>query len=230
MDTLSTYRPRDLLLFSETVYWRLFELLNQTLWPLPLILPIVGAVMLGTLFRPRLWSQRGVPVVLAALWCLVTVAFLWYRYRPINWAIGYLMPLFLAQALLLAWLGLQPRRLRFARQPNWGTRLGHGLFAYAVLLHPFTGLLGGRSLGSAEVFGLAADPTAIATLGLIAAAGPVRTTWPWLVVPVIWCLFSGLTLAAMGTVEAWFVWLSLGVGIAAALWPKRLQGHRSATL
>lgn len=217
MTTWSTYRPQDFLLFSETVYWRLFELLNQTWWPLPLVMPALGIVFLVALRRPRRWLNRALPAVLALLWCLVAVAFLWSRYAPINWAIRYVIPFFLLEAMLLLWLGSQQGRLRFAWRGNRGTRLGIVLFIYAAYIHPFTALLGGRPLAGAEVFGLAPDPTAIGTLGLVVSAGPLRSTWPLLIVPLLWCALSAITLTTLGTLEAGFVLISMLVALIAAV-------------
>ena len=53
-----TYRPRDFVLFSEPVYWRLFELANAALWPLLYLPSAVGLALAGALLwlaaRPAL--------------------------------------------------------------------------------------------------------------------------------------------------------------------------------
>jgi hypothetical protein len=54
----------------------------------------------------------------------------------------------------------------------------------------------GRPPLAAEIFGLAPDPTALATLALLALADN-GMRWPLLIVPLIWCLITGLTLWAM---------------------------------
>ena len=74
--------------------------------------------------------------------------------------------------------------------------------------------LAGRSFAAAEVFGIAPDPTAIATLGLLAVASVSGPVWPLLVVPLAWCLVSGATLYALRTPEAWIPLLSAGVAVA----------------
>ena len=48
-----SYRPGDFLLFSPRTYWRLFQLANETLWPLQIPVLLIGAAILTTLFRPR---------------------------------------------------------------------------------------------------------------------------------------------------------------------------------
>ena len=54
----------------------------------------------------------------------------------------------------------------------------------------------GRSWTQAEVFGMAPDPTALATLGVLLLAGG-RPAWALFPIPVAWCLISGATLWAM---------------------------------
>ena len=63
--------------------------------------------------------------------------------------------------------------------------------------YPFVASLTGRHPLSAEIFGLAPDPTALATLALFALADG-RGRWPLLMLPLIWCLVSDLTLWTMG--------------------------------
>ncbi len=77
-------------------------------------------------------------------------------------------------------------------------RAGLGLFLFALLIFPFVGPLLGRSWAQAEVFGMAPDPTALATLGVLLLAA-VRALWWLFPIPVAWCLISGATLWAMGS-------------------------------
>ena len=51
-----------------------------------------------------------------------------------------------------------------------------------------------------ELFGLAPDPTVLATLGVLVAADRVR--WELFVIPVLWCAVTGATLWTMGAPEA----------------------------
>ena len=53
------------------------------------------------------------------------------------------------------------------------------------------GLLVGRQWPQLEFFGVAPDPTALATVGLLLAANRVPwAAWP---LPVLWCLIGGTT-------------------------------------
>jgi hypothetical protein len=68
------------------------------------------------------------------------------------------------------------------------------------VLQPLIGPLLGRAWAGVELFGLAPDPTATATLGLLLVAEESWTLW---VVPTLWCLAGGATLWAMAAPDAW---------------------------
>jgi hypothetical protein len=195
---LLSYRPADFLMFAPRIYWRLFEAHNQALWPLPLLLP--AAALAGLLWFSRRGgaaAPRLQGMALGLLWLFVAWAFLWQRYAPINWAAEAF-----AAAFVLQGLGLLARA-GSGWPPPTGTvlrkRAGWGLLGWALLGHPLLALLDGRPWQQAEVFGLAPDPTAIATLGWLLLLGGRRLLW---VLPLSWCLVSAATLATMGSAQA----------------------------
>lgn len=205
-----TYEAGDFLLFSPRVYWRLFEIHNQALWPAQFAALALGLLLAFGLLRPGSWPSRLVLPVLAVVWLWVAWCFFLQRYATINWAAAYIAPLFIAEALLFAWLAFS--RGGFRWQP---TRLAAGLYLYALALHPFIGLISGRPILGAELFGMAPDPTAIATLGLLSAAQPGRMTWLLLAPPLLWCAASAATLLAMGAWEGWVPFAAIALTIAA---------------
>jgi Family of unknown function (DUF6064) len=207
-----TYRPEDFLLFSPRAYWRMFELHNAAFWPLHFATLAAGLAIILLVLR-RL-PRRGlwVALILAALWAFVGWTFLWSRYAAINWAIAYVAPAFGLQALLLA---IAAARGGLALdQKDAGVWLGVLLMAIGIVAYPLLPPLFERPWRSAEVFGIAPDPTAIATLGaLLPASG--RFVPLLLVIPLLWLLLSGLTLQTMGDPQAWLPLLTAGTAVAA---------------
>ena len=205
-----TYRLSDFLLFSPRAYWRLFELHNEALWPLPLLALAIGiaAVALAVL-RPR---HHGflIAILLAMLWALVGWSFLWQRYAAINWAAAYVAPLFALEALLLLVAGAAGR-LSFDRR---GARriAGFALIIFALVAYPTLAPLFARPWTGAEIFGIAPGPTAIGTLGLLLLARG-RLTFALLPIPLLWCLADGVTLWSMQAGQAW---VPLAAGLLAA--------------
>jgi hypothetical protein len=199
-----SYRPSDFLMFAPRIYWRLFESLNLAFWPLQTGIVLAGASWLVWVWRdgfvPSRAAARAALAALAFGWALTAWAFLWQRLAPIHWLAGYVAPLGLLQAAgLLAWAlhgGVQVhgQRTRLA--------LGLGLIAWALFAHPLLAGLAGRPWAQAEFSGLAADPTAIATLGLLlllrGPSGPLHALW---LLPMGWCLLSAATLWTMGSMQ-----------------------------
>lgn len=207
-----TYRPEDFLLFSPRVYWRMFELQNEALWPLHLVTVAAGLVILLVLLR---WPKRGgwIGVLLAALWVFVGWSFLWNRYAAINWAITYVAPIFALQAIMLLIATIMRGGLTFYRC-DVIARVGLLLTTTSLVLYPLLPILAGRPWPSAEVFGIAPDPTVIVTLGLLLAARG-RSLPMLLPVPLLWCLLSGLTLWTMDDRQAWLPLLVVAIVLAA---------------
>lgn len=195
-----SYSLTSFLLFSPRTYYRLFELTNAEVWPAQVITLIGGMTILILLWLQRLsWGRRAVATILIGAWLFVAWAYLLQRYDTINWAARYFAAGFGLQAALLAWTGLVRDRLRFdlATAP---AKIGIAMLIYALAIHPLIPLLAGRPWTQAELFGVAPDPTVVATLAVLLAA--VRPHWGLLAVPLVWCVVSSLTLWTMESPEA----------------------------
>jgi hypothetical protein len=200
-----SYRLSDFLLFSPRVYWRMFELHNAARWPLPLVTLAFGiAALVLAILRPR-QSGRWIAILLAILWAWVGWSFVWERYATINWTAAYIAPLFAIEALVLI---LFLNRLSFDARSVRG--IGGVLLVVLGLGYPLLAPVLGRPWRGAEIFGMAPDPTAIATLGFLAMARG-KFMLPLYPVPVLWCLMSGLTLGAMEDAQAWVLALALAI-------------------
>ena len=206
-----TWTLEDLLLFSPQVYWRLFALENESVWPAQPVVLAAG-VLLALGFAPnRQPSGRWLGPVLGAAWLWTGWHFVALRFGTVNWLAPTLAWGFYAEAALLAGLGLSgrivfPRRGRSA----WP---GVGLLA-AALVWPVLAPLDGRPWREAEVIAIAPDPTAIATLGLLALAERSRWTVLLCTGPVLWLAVSVLTLFTMDAWQAWPVLAALAAWAA----------------
>ncbi|MEH2530175.1 uncharacterized membrane protein (DUF485 family) [Bradyrhizobium sp. AZCC 1588] len=210
-----TYRAEDFLLFSPRVYWRMFETHNAALWPLHVVTLAAGLlIILLIAWRPGVFA-RWISLILAILWIFVGWSFLWNRYATVNWAAAYVAPAFAVEAGLLLILSLRDGLAFDRRGPVAWT--GYLLLASGIAGQPLLAPLQGRGLASSEVFGIAPDPTAIATLGvLLLARGRLV---PWLLpIPVLWCLLSGMTLRTMGEPQAWAPYAAVALIAMAWIW------------
>jgi len=145
-------------------------------------------------------------VLCGLCWVWVAVVFQFRFHAELHWAGPYLGWVFIVQGLLLAVAGV-----RGWLEAVSGVRalIGLGLMVAAFVVYPIMAPLTGRSWQGVEIAGTAPDPTAVATLGVLLLARRV----PWLLVPVpvLWCLYSGVTWWALGWLPGLF---NIGVVLA----------------
>ncbi len=205
-----TYRLSDFLLFSARTYYRLFELYNAEVWPIHFVALALGLALVFVAWHRGAWAAAAACTMVAACWLWVAWAFHLERFTTINWAATWYAGAFVLQgALLLVCAGLDAHAGFHPARSRRGFA-GWGLLLFALAGQPLAGLLLGRPWRQAEVFGLAPDPTTLATLGLLLLlkpSDPRRVTftsmlWP---IPLAWCLLSGATLWAMQAADAWLM-------------------------
>lgn len=226
-----TYSLSDFLLFSPRTYYRLFELYNAAIWPLQLVALALGIAILGLLLRDVLlryvllrdvaWRGRAIAAMLAACWLWVAWAYFLKRYETINWAADYFAIGFAVEAILLVWSGIVLDRLRFRPRRDLIGLAGRCIFLFALFVHPLIGPLAGRAWLQVELFGVAPDPTVVATTGVLVAAH--RTHWELLVIPLLWCAIGGATLWTMQSPDALVMPVAAALVIVLAGWKTLLR-------
>lgn len=200
MEPWLDYAPRDFVLFSEEVYRRVFVRANAALHPAPLIAPVAGLALLAAALR----LSRGPALAVAGLsaaWVCVSAGWM-PLYAEINWAAAPAIHLFRAEAALLLLAALVAPR----RPPTLSRSRAFafvGISAGAILLFPLLAVLRGQPLAAAEVFAVAPDPTAIATLALLPLISRRLAAAVLGVIPLGWCLASGATLLALDDPQGW---------------------------
>ncbi|MES2958676.1 MAG: DUF6064 family protein, partial [Pseudomonadota bacterium] len=222
-----TYRPSDFLLFSARTYYRLFELYNADVWPAQLLTSGLGLLLWVALRQGRRAARRAAFALLAMAWLWVAWGFHWQRFAGINWAATWYAAAFGVEAVLLLACALRgPQPDQPALRDGAG-KFGMALLLTALLVQPLLGALLGRSWLQAEVFGLAPDPSVLATLGVLLLQTPRRCArrpalawllWP---IPLLWCALTGMTLATMHADDAWLMPIAALLSLAALWWRAR---------
>jgi hypothetical protein len=220
-----TYSLSDMLLFSPRVYYRLFELHNHALWPAQLATVAAGLGMVFALARPSTLLTRITFVVLGILWIWIAWAFFGERYATINWAAPYVAPAYGLEGLMLIATGLLRNRFSFGSAAAFTRTAAIILLAAILIGYPLIAPAVGRSWSAAEVFGIAPDPTALATLAVLAAS-PRGGRLVLMVIPLLWIFISTATLWTLQTPEYWIA--PLAAVLALAITCLRMEPRRSA--
>jgi hypothetical protein len=219
----STYELADLLLFSPRTYYRLFESTNTSIWPAQFLALGLGAALAVLAWRRGDGARPRVGSLLALAWLWVALAFHLARYAPIHWAARWFAAAFALEALLLLLLStLGTARKPFEQEAParaGAARLtGLAITLFGLALQPLAGPLLGRSFRQIELFGLAPDPTAVVTLGLVLLVEKRRSRQVLLLaIPLLWCVVTGLTLRAMAAPDFWLTPAAGVVAVAAIL-------------
>lgn len=226
MSDWSGYRLADFMLFSERAYWALFEDLNQAYWPAPLVAIAFGVAALFAAYRRAGAGPALILGLLTLAWGISGWSFVWQRYTTINWAAAYLAPLFAVQALLFLAATAGPFSVQLAQRSSAPARaLGGALVLYALLAHPIAAVIDGRTPWSAEVFGFAPLPTALATLGFLNLMKPQARVWLLRAAPLFLVALEWVTLDTLGASSAWVAALGLLAALGGALASHRGQGE-----
>ncbi len=221
-----TYRLSSFLLFSPNTYYRLFELYNAAIWPAQIAAVGLGLSIPVLARRATAATGRATAGILAAGWLFVAIAFHASRYATINWAAVYFAWGFGLEAALLVWAGVVRGHLRFGRPVDLAGRAGLGMFLFAVVVEPLVGPLLGRSWRQVEIFGVAPDPTAVATLGILLLARGRGRAW-LMAIPVAWCATTGAFLEAMKAPDAWITPFAAVLALVLAIWQARARRRGS---
>lgn len=207
-----TYGLSDFLMFSPRVYYRMLAAYNAALWPAQIVTLLFGVATAVLLMAPVRGRARLVPAGLGVLWIVVAWAFLWNRYATINWGALYVAPVFVIEGVLLIGAAIRGALVFPARRDARATAAAALVFV-AVLGWPLLAPLSGRPLASAEVFGLFPDPTALATLALLAATrGSIRVVL--MIIPALWSLVAAATLFTLDSATWMLVLAVIGAAIA----------------
>ncbi len=207
-----TYAIEDFIPFTADTYVRLIEFLNEDIWPLHLVTFLIGVAILALFGKQH---HRWPGALLGVVWIWVGYAFHMERYSSLVWAGDYFGWAFIAQGVFLILCGACGI-LRISRY-DWPEWLGAALAVFALTVYPLLIVLSGRGWSGSEWFGIAPDPTAVYTLGVILLAA--RGAWLVLLLPIplLWCAVSGATLWALEMPPALLLPVIAAIGLAVAL-------------
>lgn len=175
--------------FTIEQFYSVFVQYNESVWPMQVVLYVIGIAILSVLLRSRPASSRIISVLLSFLWAWTAVTYYFMFFTRISgsgWIIGGVL---LAGGLWLGWVGGIQGRIQFALRGDLRGSIGGLLIFYALVAYPLIGLAVGHRYPAMPTFGLPC-PVTIFTVGmLLLTTSPVpRSVFA---APALWGLFGG---------------------------------------
>ena len=194
MEKLASYSLSDFILFSDKVYYRLFELYNLAIWPMHLLALIFAFLILYLLWKRPHRAGRLIGVILVLSWAWVAWAFLYQRFYQIHVVANWYALAFVLQAVLLTWSCVVKNRFVLLEENKGRIHIGLALLILVFIIYPFIAVITGRNWLQFEMFALVPEPTVLVTLILLWVSRASRFLY---IIPITWLLISGVTLMVM---------------------------------
>src|SRR5512133_1186887 len=195
--------------FTLDQFLDVFGRYNEAVWPLQLLLLAMAAVAIAAAVRGGRSGSRVASAILAILWIWMGVVYHAVFFRPINPAALLFAAAFVAEGVLIAWLGVAHSTLKFKPHRGAGTTIGFVLILYALLIYPAIGYAIGHAYPLSPTFGVPC-PTTIFTFGMLLLCASPRSRTV-LVIPAAWAVLGAFAATRLG------MWEDIGLVVAAVI-------------
>lgn len=185
--------------FSVAEFYGVFSAYNIAVWPMHLLLLLLGVLAVVLLVRQRSYTSVGISAILTLLWVWQALAYHLAFFTAINPLAHGFAALFMGGAAVFFWQGVVCRKLIFKITVGWRIRAGWSLIIFAWFIYPAWTYSAGHRYPAFPTFGLPC-PTTLFTIGLLAfLVKPYPRSV--LIVPILWC-FVGSQAAFLFDVQA----------------------------
>jgi len=193
-----SYSLSDFLMFGPEVFLRLFMRINQDIWPWQGIAVVMLVAIGALLVRGSVQARRGLLLLVAVAWLWSGAGFLMDYYGPINTPATWFGWAFVLQGALLTVVALVWRWEAEAGPPALARWLAGVGWVVLVGLASLLTVAQAGNWQSVALFAVTPDVTALGAAPLMLVL-PRRVRWLFLLLPLVWGLFSVATLWALGT-------------------------------
>jgi len=183
--------------FTQEAFFAVFGRYNVAIWPLIVLIYLLGATSVALLFRPSRFATLFISLTLAAMWLVNGMGYHWSFFRTINPAATIFAAVFVLQAGLLLVLTLRSHELRFAVRRDARSAVGLFLALFAAVLYPLWGWFAGHVWPRMPAFGVAPCPTTIFTIGILLMGSWQVVRW-LLILPGLWAAIGGSAAILLG--------------------------------
>jgi len=210
--------------FTTDQFLVVFERYNLAIWPMQVIVYLLGLCVIGLAIRPVRHTDRIISAILAFLWLWMGAVYHLTFFHQINPAATLFGVLFIVQGILFLLVGSARQRLAFRVRADLWSIVGGLFVGYAMLVYPIIGALLGHGYPQSPAFGVAPCPTAIFTFGVL--LWTQRSVPMYLLaIPFAWSLLGAWAAVSLGIREDLGLLIAGLIGTGLLLW----RDQQSAT-
>ena len=174
--------------FTTEQFMQVFGNYNLSVWPMQIILYILGVIAVILAIRPVRGSDKIITVILSFFWLWMGVVYHLIFFTEIN-KVAYLFGIiYIIQSFLFLLTGVYNSDLSFNLKFDSRGFTGIIFIFYALIIYPIWGALAGHHYPNIPIFGLPC-PTTIFTFGLL-----LWTTQRFpiylLIIPFLWSIIG----------------------------------------
>ena len=201
--------------FTADQFFAVFATYNTGIWPMQIIAYLIGVIAAAlALFAT---SGRVILGLLAVLWIWTGIAYHALAFAAINPAAYAFAALFVAEGVLLTWVGVVRASVRFDQsRPTMRVAAALVLIGYAAILYPLIGGWTGHHYPAAPTFGVTPCPLTIFTFGILLLARG-RPAWTVMVIPLIWAAIGGSAAVLLRVAPDWMLPVAAVVSVVLLL-------------
>jgi hypothetical protein len=185
--------------FTRDQFLSVFEQYNLAVWPVQILLNILGLSAVFFAIRKTRVSNVSIAVILGALWLWIGLAYHFGFFASVNPTARVFGIFTVLQGILFLTYGVLRRKLSFHVQRDVFGFTGAILVLYALIVYPILGYSFGHIYPKAPTFGLPC-PTTIFTFGLLLWTD-ARVPKVVLVIPLLWSLIGFSAALTLGILE-----------------------------
>jgi hypothetical protein len=174
--------------FTTEQFFTVFEHYNQSVFPVQLILILLGIWVSYRIHSGKKAHKKQVDFLMAVLWIWSGLVYHIVNFSAINKAAIVFGSLYILQGLLFLFVATKEQTTDAINQKGIKGYLGYFFLVFGLLLYPIIGFLLEQTPERIISLGLPC-PTTLFTLGILILRSP-KIPWYLLIIPCLWSLIG----------------------------------------
>ena len=174
--------------FTADQFFDVFKNYNETVYPIQIILFVLGLFTIFYAIRPVSNSNTIISLSLGFLWIWMGIVYHYMFFAVINKAAYAFSVIFVLQGILFLFMGIFQNKLSFIFRNSIYGYSGLIMIIYAMVIYPVIGYFLGHTYPYSPNFGLPC-PTTIFTFGMLLWMDRKCSVILW-IIPFIWLVIG----------------------------------------